>query len=411
MNKWLLILIFIASVLQSRSQLPIKINRLSDLEYWLDRKEVRTIPIIADSADRISIEVKSSRPVNFSITDPNGQIVLQQVVIRRSEYWSEQVPASGAYAVNIENLLSFSKNKVHVLASLQKEEFIYGSGSNLSDSVLNERSDKLVIRGTFRIKKVNPKSLPYQVLKGDTIRLRVEPIAGKAPLTRISNDQGEQVFARLPAKEVVSSEFPVLNDGVITIDLEARKLFGRFAYPFKQETQIEVRKISPKRLIEIVSEEEEQDVPIDQDTVIEVFLDTNFLLGAVRDVIHPSKAWIDIEFEDPESILFWGILFGAGGEFNSEMKSLEKDQTIKAATGKFHTDPLVAYCLGEIPSLPKSLSGRLSYLTSPDIQDALRNRTYGKVEFFDDKSFVNVINKSESVGQTIYMKIVIFRGR
>lgn len=403
----IIILVFLASISIGQPAKPI--TRWSSLDFKLDNKELKPIIVMADSADSITIEIKTKGPVNVLVQDPNGTIRAGEMILGRSFSMLEFGGVTGAWQVSVENLLSFSKSKVHMSLATSVDSFVFGSGLSTNESVLNERKQEKMVRGLFRIKKANPLSFSVSGLKGDTIRLNMIPESGPLPKISITNDAGEWLFASLPARAEAVVEIPILMDGSCEVLIDRTLCFGFIPRSLKQVFTLDITKISPKRYVppSAVPEEAPQQER-DYDTVAEVYIDTTISLGAVRDILNSSEQEIIIEFDKPEEILSWVIVFGSGPKFMKEMKLLDDHPTIDPLSG-LPIDPLVSFSRQELRSLPRTSNDQVAFVTSADISDALEGNNWGEVHSFSDRSRLKVVNKSKSVGQSSLVRIVTFR--
>ncbi len=390
------------------AQLPKEVSRTSSLNFKLDKKEVRTVLVMADSGDVMGIEIRSKRPVNVSIKDPDGSIRAGKMVVGKSYSWIDFGGIAGAWEITFENLLTFSKAELKVVIAITKSNFIYGSGENGTDSVLNERSKKIITSGRFRVKKENPLNFTVNAIKGDTLQIDVTPEAGKCPNISITNDAGEWLYASLPARLEKFVSIPIFSDGAYDIAIEGSGLFGFLPSLSKQVFDIEIEKHSPKRYAVVSEIEVIEDVEIPSDTVSSVYLDTIIFLGATRDIINANERVLDISFSDPESILYWVIIYGSGAEFLKQMAELSENEMINPKTGA-SIDPLEAYAQGLLKSLPKNSNNEISFIPSEDIAAALGGKNYGRVDFFSDNSRLKMVNKSKSVGRKVHVKVLYFR--
>lgn len=390
------------------AQSPIELTRTSNLNFKLEKKEVRAFLVLADSTDIMGIQIGSKRPVNVSVKDPNGAIRAGKMVVGNNYSWIEFGGTTGAWEITIENLLSFSRAEVKLVTAITKANFIYGSGENRIDSIINDRTVETVTNGVFRVKKANPLSFPVSALKGDTLLIDVIPKSGKCPELSVMNDLGEWVHASLAAREEKVVTIPVLADGAYEIGLSGASFFGVFPSPFKQVFDIEISKVSPKRYAQILEEAPIAGPEIAVDTISEVYMDTIISLGATRDVVHTNEHVLKIRFRDPESILYWVISYGSGSEYLNQIKVLNQAPYTDPISG-LAIDPLEAYALGKRKSLPRSKEGPVQFILSEDIAAALRGKNYGKVEAFYDESRIKMVNKSKSVGQKAHVKVVSYR--
>jgi hypothetical protein len=408
MKSFLNLVAFIFLISFGSAQSPIEITRSSSLNFKLENKEIRSFVVIADSTDIMGIQIGSKRPINVSIKDPNGAIRAGKMVLGNSYSWIEFGGTTGAWEITIENLFSFSKAKVKVVTAITKNNFIYGSGDSRTDSLISERSEEILTKGTFRVKKANPLSFPVPVLKGDTLLVDIIPESGKCPELSVANDLGEWLHASLSAREEKVLKIPILADGAYDIGISGASLFGIFPSPFKQVFNIKLSKISPTRYALITEEAPPADPKNILDTISEVYMDTIISLGATRDIIHSNEGVLKIRFRDPESILFWVISYGVGSAYLSQMKTLNQVPYIDPLTG-LTLDPLEAYALGKRKSLPRSIDGQVQFFLSEDIASALRGKNYGRVEAFYDESRMKMLNKSKNVGQKVHVKVVSYR--
>jgi hypothetical protein len=390
------------------AQLPKEVTRTSNLIFKLEKKEVRTFFVIADSADIMGIQIGSKRPVNVSIKDPNGAIKVGKMVSGNSYSWLDFGGLTGVWEITFENLLSFSKAEMKVVLAITKTDFIYGSGEDGKDSLLNDRAQEMITKGRFRVKKDNPLSFPVSAQKGDTLLVFVSPESGKCPKISITNDAGEWLNASIPAHEEKFVTIPVLADGAHDVAIDASSLFGFLPSPFKQVFDINIIKHSPKRHVTVEEPRAIQEVEDISDTISEIYLDTIILLGAARDIIHANERVLKIKFKDPESILYWVIVYGSGTDFTNQMAELNESAMTDPKTG-IMLDPLEAYARGKLKSLPKNSNNEISFIPSEDIIAALNGKNYGRVDFFNDNSSLKMVNKSKSVGRKIQVKVLVFR--
>jgi hypothetical protein len=399
--------VFFASISIGQPAKPM--TRWSSLDFKLDNKELKPIIVMADSADSITIEIKTKGPVNVLVQDPNGTIRAGEMILGRSFSMLEFGGVTGAWQVSVENLLSFSKSKVHMSLATSVDSFVFGSGLSTNETVLNERKQEIMVQGLFRIKKANPLSFSVSALKGDTIRLNVIPESGVCPQLSITNDAGEWLFSSLPARAEAVVEIPMLMDGSCNVTIDRTLWFGIVPKSLKQVFTLDISKVTPRRYaLPSADPEEATEQENDIDTVAEVYLDTTISLGAVRDILNSSEQEIIIEFDKPEAILSWVIVFGSGPKFMKEMKLLDDYPSIDPSSG-LPVDPLVSFSRHELRSLPRTSNDQVAFVTSADISDALEGNNWGEVHSFSDRSRLKVVNKSKSVGQSSLVRIVTFR--
>ena len=408
-TKTTLLLIALAFLAHSCfAQLPKEVSRTSSLSFKLEKKEVRVVMVMADSGDAMGVEIRSNRPVNVSIKDPNGSIRAGEMVVGKSYSWIDFGGIAGAWEITFENLLFFSKAELKVVIAITKPNFIYGSGENGTDSVLNERSKKIITSGRFRVKKENPVNFTVNALKGDTFLVDVTPVSGKCPNISITNDAGEWLYASLPARLENVVSVPALSDGAYDIVIEGSNLFGFLPSLSKQVFDIEIKKNSPKRYALVSKTEIIEEAETPSETVSAVYLDTIIFLGATRDILNPNERVLDISFSDPENILYWVIIYGSGADFLNQMAELSESEMVNPKTGA-PLAPLDAYAQGLLRSLPKSSNNEISFIPSEDIATALGGKNYGRVNFFSDNSRLKMVNKSKSVGRKARVRVLYFR--
>ncbi len=62
-------------------------------------------------------------------------------------------------------------------------------------------------------------------------------------------------------------------------------------------------------------------------------------------------------------------------------------------------------------SIPKNSNRQIQFLPSEDIASALAGRNFGRIDYFNDVSSLKLINKSKTVGQDVFVRIVSFRAK
>ena len=91
-----------------------------------------------------------------------------------------------------------------------------------------------------------------------------------------------------------------------------------------------------------------------------------------------------------------------------EMGLLDDYPSVDSLTNQ-PIDPLESFYYDELRALPETTNKLVHFYPSEDIAEALRGKNYGKVHYFKGESSLKLVNKSKSVGQKAYVKIVSFR--
>ncbi len=383
-------------------------SRTSNIDVRLAKKEIKVFVVNGDSLDDIAIQIKSNRPINLSVKDPDGFVREGKMLLGNRYEWLEFGNQAGAWEITLENLVSFASAKISMKLTLTKDSFVFGSGKSVPTALLTPRNVEEITDGTFRIKKASPVSFPVGALKGDTILVDIIPQSGRCPQSSISNDGGEWLHASKAARTEKIITIPVFEDGETIIELEGASFLRVFASPFKQVFEIKIDKISPLRYTSDTESIDTNFLPVVDDTLAEVYLDTIIQLGAVRNILNPSQQVINIAFRDPESILCWGILYGSGKNFFAQLNDLIENPKIDPTSGK-SIDIIERIINDDTESIPKNSNRQIQFLPSEDIASALAGKNFGRVDYFNDVSSVKLVNKSKSIGQEIYVRVVSFR--
>lgn len=384
-------------------------SRTSNFDFRLSKKEIKVFVVNGDSLDDIAIQIKSNRPINFSVKDPDGFVRKGKMLQGNSYEWLEFGNQAGAWEITLENL-AFTSTKISMKLTLTKDSFVFGSGKSVPTAILTPRNVQEITDGIFRIKKASPLSFSIGALKGDTILVDITPQSGRCPKSSISNDGGEWLYASQAARIEKIISIPVFEDGETTIELEGASFLRVFASPFKQVFEIKIDKISPLRYSNDIESIDTNFLPVVDDTLAEVYLDTIIQLGAVRNILNPNQQVINIAFRDPESILCWGILYGSGKNFFTQLNDLIDNPKMDPISGE-SIDIIQRIINDDTESIPKNSNRQIQFLPSEDIASALAGRNFGRIDYFNDVSSLKLVNKSKTVGQDVFVRIVSFRAK
>ncbi len=386
--------------LHTYGQKPMVMERLSTVSLDLAKKERLKFSLLLDSLDVVNISLNTGKSINFRVYDPLEQIIYESTVKTKSIAWDQKVDIGGSYSIELESKAMFFPTEVNMTISLTRAEFVYGDIA--ADSLVAERWERILTDGNFPVTKSNPKTYLFTFKKGDTLHLDLKRISGKTPVVEIKNDLNELVFASLPQKEDINEFIPILDSASYIISLRSHGFFGKSA-------GLKIRNITPDRYIardtvDLAKLDSLNKLASFQyDTIPEIFMDTVIYLGAIRDILHENKHRLSFQFDNPSSIAFWGILFGAGSEFLNEFQDLE----LTAGT-----DLLTAYGMGDLKNLPGSGNEHITFTPSEYIRWNLKpplRRNYALISYAFGSHYVSFENSSKSVGQNVYVKIVLFR--
>lgn len=382
-------------------QKPIAIERLSKISLELAKKERMKFALLLDSADVVNISLNCGKSLNFRVYDPLDQIIYESTVKTKRIEWDQNIDTGGIYSIELESKALFFPTEVNMTISLTRPEFVYGDTA--ADSLVAERRERMLTDGNFPVTKSNPKTYLFTFKKGDTLHFELKPISGKSPLVEIKNDLNELVFASLPQKEDINEFIPILNSASYIISLRSKGFFGKSA-------GLKIRNITPDRYIardsvDIAKLDSLKKIPSFQyDTIPEIFMDTVIYLGGIRDILNENKRKLSFQFEDPYSIGYWGILFGAGKEFLNEFQEFE------LSSGG--ADLLTAYGMGNLKNLPGTGNEHITFTPSEFIRWNLKpplKPNYALISYAKGSHYLSFENASKSVGQNVYVKIVLFR--
>jgi hypothetical protein len=402
----MLFLLFLSFGFGTTAQAPLEKSRESKLGFYLNNSEKKVFPIDIQKDDELTIAFKNKRALNFSVLTPEGTVIYESVCKpKKGQNWSKVFSQEGAYQISFEDVSLIRMNEVNVSIDLKRPHFVYGSGSAKKTAILNEAKDTVVTQGTFKASYSNDKNYPVALTKGDTFYLKLEPLSGAIPEFSVTNDKGEYLHYQLTSKKPVQLQIPAFTDEVVTLTFLAPKFLQKIKRFVPGTIKIELRKHIPLRytdtnaiVVDTISENQVYD------TIAEVYIDTIVRLGAQRDITQKSKNQIKIRFNEPDEIMFWGIVYGAGPDFIQSIGKLNEKYLAE------NIEPIKAYCFGELGQLPKNTNSVVSFRFSQDLNDAFEGgKNYAKVEYFSDVSSINMENTSLSSAQDVYVKIVAFR--
>jgi hypothetical protein len=247
------------------------------------------------------------------------------------------------------------------------------------------------------------------VLKGDTLIVSLNPLSKNTPSIEIQNDLNELVFAAFSSAKERYVEIPILESGSYSITMSSDAFLSKKNY-------IKVEKISPNKYIEKPEPAPPEETVTEKpkalyDTIPEIYLDTIYFVGAQRDIINPSELNIKIEFEYPNTIIKWLILYGAGNEFLKEAENylplLEGEPLAAGAT-----NILTAYGLGFLKKLPNNSTQQVEFSPSSAIRYELKpplKSNYAIVSGGYGSHSLQIDNKSRSAGHKVLVQIVALR--
>jgi hypothetical protein len=390
------------------AQKPTTVERTSKLELDLKRSSKRTFSIVLSTNDMLSVSARAEGTVNVKIIDPNGQVMYQGIVKGDLVEWQKSVTVDGVYIVEIESSALLLNTRVALNLSILRSDFIYGHPS--MDSLISQRTRKVMVDGEFEISRKTPKTYNYGVLKGDTLIVSLKPLSKNTPNIEIVNDLNELLFAAFSSAKEEYVEIPILESGSYSITMSSDAFLSKQNY-------IKVEKISPSKYVE-----EPEPAPAEEpkdseepktlyDSIPEIYLDTIYFVGAQRDIINPSELNIKIEFEDPNSIIKWFILYGAGNEFLNEADNylplLEGEPLAAGAT-----NILTAYGLGFLRKLPTNSNQQVEFTPSSAIRNKLKppiKSNYAIISGGYGSHNLQVENKSRSAGHKVLVQVVALR--
>jgi hypothetical protein len=388
------------------AQPPFEISRTSKLQFSLPNNETKTFPIELQEADELTIDFKCRHTINFSILTPEGVVIYQEVSsARKNHNWSKIFALGGIYQVSFQDVSFLKLNKIEAVIKLKRPAFYFGSGKSEKTSPINDRIDTLITQGTFKASFSDDRIYPLSLIKGDTFHLKLSAKKGVIPAFNILNDKGEFLHSQFISKNPFEIYIPALTDQLITLTFVPPSFLDKVKRFVPGIINIALSKQSPKRYSDtLIIPVNIDSIQINEyDTLAEVYLDTLVYLGAKRDIVNSSTGKIEIAFTNPDEIICWGIIYGIGNDFSRNISNLDERHPTE---GGF----LEAYCFGEINSLPKNRNASVSFTFSEDLRNAFVNGSnYAKVEYFSDLSSINMSNKSQSVSQTVQLRIVSFR--
>ena len=405
------ILILMASA--SLAQSPVSITRNSSVSLTLKKKEKRAFKINLIQHDVISFNLKVIKGINFRFIDAEGQIIIESLVKKNTFTWEKEIKIDGVYSIEFENTSLFLPSVFIATIALQRPNFIYGPGDPAVDPAivkLAERNQMVLSGARFQITQPNPKEYKFPFEKGDTLQFQLIPILANSPFVEITNDLNEIVFASLPGKRELNVTIPVLEKGVYTISMVSESFLK--SNPFRGKIDsLRIEKISPAKYGKPDAAQSDNPALLNLDTIAEVFIDTVIYLGAIRDIIHPSKQRLNVQVQEANEILFWGILFGSGQSFTKEVDQfqplLQGDALASGAT-----DVLSAYGLGYLKKMPGPGNKDVTFTPSKNIKDHLLNgpgSNYALIYGKGISDYLQFENESKSVGHNVYVKVVLFK--
>jgi len=413
MLRSFIIYVFILVATASWAQSPIAIQRNSSLSLVLLKKEKRNFKLNLSQNDIISFNLKAIKGLNFRFINAEGQVIIERLIKRSAFTWEKEIKINGIYSIEFENTSLFLPSEINAEISLKRANFIYGPGDPTVDPAIVKVADRNQVTLTgarFQITKPNPKAYKFPFEKGDTLQFQLIPILANSPFIEITNDLNEIVFASLPGKREVNVTIPVLEKGVYTISMVSESFLK--SNPFRgMIDSLRIEKISPAKYVKSEASNEDKLALLKSDTIAEVFIDTVIYLGAIRDIIHPSKQRLNFHVQEINEILYWGILFGSGKDFTDEV-DLFQPLMQGGALASGATEVLSAYGLGFLKKMPGPGNRDVTFTPSPTLRDYLLNGSGSNYALIHDRGFSEYLefeNKSKSVGHNVYVKIVLFK--
>ena len=413
MSKYVNYIIFFLAgmfllVHQLTAQKAITVERETTLQLDLKRSSKRTFSISLSQNDIVSLSARAEGTINLKITDPAQQVVFQGVVKNKAVEWQKTIEETGLYTVEVESSALLFSTRVALNLSIVKPNFIYGHPS--MDSLILARSKKIMVDGEFEINRGTPKTYTYSLLKGDTLIFSIKPLTKHSPEIEIQNDLNELLYAAFSSNKEQYIEIPIFETGSYSITLNSNAFL-----PKKNYLKVDV--ISPARYIknpeapEVEEESGAEEVKSLYDTIPEIYMDTILFLGAQRDIINPSSIKVNIEFEDPASIINWLIIYGAGNDFlkeANEFSTLIEGEPMSAGA----TTILTAYGLKFLKKLPNYKSHQVAFVPSAAIRYNLKppiRNNYASIKGGYGNHSLEIENKSRSAGQKVFLQIVVIR--
>lgn len=407
----LALLCFIATA--SFGQPPLEIKRTSDVAIRLEKKANRELKLSLLKSDALAIKVSTKKRVNFRITDPNGVVMHENVAMVKAVEWSRDVAADGVYTLVVENVDQWLSTDVTIQIKLRRPKFTYGSGvagSSGDRTVLAERSQDVLTDGRAQIVSGTPRKYPFNLERGDTLLVDIKGLAGPVPFVEISNAQKELLFASLPERRRAKVTIPILETGAHELLLYSHFFTNTPLMPMYDSIRVE--RIAPTRYAPAVVVPVDSTTlpkPIVYDTIAELVLDTMLFAGAVRDYVHPNRIGMDIPMTQPQDIIHWVVLFGAGKEFPGSYEQL-KSQSSEDQTAT--VDPLLAFGQGRLHYLPGPGNPDVRFYPSGQITEWLSRQeriNYVRITQQPESPRVDFENSSKSVGHPVYLKAYAFR--
>jgi len=413
MLRSVIIFVFLLLAMVSWAQSPIAINRNSKISLVLLKKEKRTFKLSLSQNDIIRFNLKAIKGLNFRFIDVEGQIIIERLIKKSAFIWEKEIKINGIYSIEFENTSLFLPSEINAEIVLDRENFIYGPGDPAIDPAISKVADRnqVILTGArFQITKPNPKAYKFPFEKGDTLQFQLIPILANSPFIEITNDLNEIVFASLPGKREVNVTIPVLEKGVYTIAMKSESFLK--SNPFRgMIDSLRIEKISPAKYVKSDASKEDKLALLKSDTIAEIFIDTVIYLGAIRDIIHPSKQRLNFHVQEANEILFWGILFGSGQDFTNEV-DLFQPLLQGEALASGATEVLSAYGLGFLKKMPGPGNRDVTFTPSPTLRNFYLNGSGSNYALIHNKGFSEYLqfeNKSKSVGHNVYVKIVLFK--
>ena len=407
-TTWLSIFAFFVLFHYSVGQPPQRVVRNGEIALSLKAKEIKEIKIAADSLDLLRLIASAGSKVNFKVRKPGGQVIYEALV-KEAKQWSGTVSVTGDYLAVFENTNKFLPIQVLLKSSLERPDFSIGYAKR-ADSLKIPGEKTSLLQARSDIIRANPKSYPVEVKKGDTLNVKLSAGKGKSPIMQIESGKKELLWATLRQKSVENVLMPVFADDTYTINLTTNAFF-KHTYELSIEKTTPTKYRVPKLPETPVDTSNKTPEVAPYDTIPVILIDTMINLAARRNILDNYEQTFTLQLADTTNVLYWGILYGIGRDFQESIEKIEPVLAGEAFQAVGATDVLSAYGLGLLKVLPGSSSRCLQIKVSPAIQNRLTaTRTnYAILEPTVGRNYLYFNNECESVGQRVYIKAVVFK--
>ncbi len=399
MKQWIYIgLVLVLAPLCSLAQVPYQVER--DASFRLKKNELKSITLSMDSGMSAKFYVESNTLLSFTIYDPNGQVLNEDMTLGSSITSQFGARLSGLYQIDFQNASRFLANRVRYTVSYEKFKGIPARAK--TDVRISKEGQETLLDVGYQISRKTPKTYPFVLEEGDKLIISLTPLGNESSYMEVTNDIGELVYGQFPSPKMTKTSIPIYVPGTYTVNLNWNKLF-------RGKELVQMEKWSPARYAAIPDTSTK--IVIEYDTISSVFLDTNVFLGAQRDIVHAQKYAQEIMFPVEDSTIFWGLIYGFGSGFKQEMEKL-KPLLEGDALAAGVNDLLSGQRAGYIKRLPGPGRAKVEVEASMRIDDELKKNVNGNFAWIDStKGYFQIIfeNTSESSGQLVYLNVVQFR--